>query len=323
LIGLLILVGLVPTLAACGNGRSGTADLAGGDRDSTVTDATPAADRNFTPDRAFTPDQAAALIYCGHPADCASGSYCAPNGTCAAGLCTGPGCVYGYSCDGAGTCQASSASACDTASQCLSGQQCIAGVVGGGLCISAAGQCVDGSQCAAGEKCVEGVCTLGCASNNDCRDRYSCDLTRGICATPLQSCRVTNDCGSATSVCVAGVCVPRSNLGTCSNVGDVWDENGCVPNQAPTFTCSNDGVQDACSAGQICLYHSCWISCDAPNQTACMGQPTLNACKPLVSSSGTTYNVCATSQTVGSQCGPGSGGLTCSSSSVCINGFCQ
>jgi hypothetical protein len=136
------------------------------------------------------------------------------------------------------------------------------------------------------------------------------------------TCTVTDDCHSPTLVCVAGACVPRSTNGSCPNAGDVWDENGCVPDQAATFTCTTDGVQDSCASGSICLHHDCWISCDAPNQNACAAQTVTSTCKPVVDN-GTSYNVCGTPTNLGNQCGAGTNGLACSNGLVCIDGFCK
>jgi hypothetical protein len=110
----------------------------------------------------------------------------------------------------------------------------------------------------------------------------------------------------------------------------VWTENGCVPNQGATFTCTQEGQLGSgsgvpgvsCGQGSICLHNDCWISCDAPNQTACTTQPTLNQCKP-VTSSGKTYNVCGTAANLGTQCGAGANNMTCSGSFICIDGSCK
>ena len=219
----------------------------------------------------------------------------------------------------------SNPNACDTDSDCASGSLCIAGTNGlGGTCTTAANQCFDTSQCDPNDNCVAGKCTVSCsATNMDCRDGYSCNTTLDVCTVGTMACKVTSDCGGAFTVCVGGVCVPRSGpSGTCP-AGDVWDENGCIPNQAATFTCQTDGVQDACTAGSICLHHDCWISCDAPNQTACMNQiPQLSTCEPVVDGT-KTYNVCGSATNLGQQCGPGAPAQTCTSARICIDGFCR
>jgi hypothetical protein len=264
-------------------------------------------------------------VYCGHPADCSTSQICASDGTCQAGPCSATNaCIYGYTCQADGTCASSTPNACDSDSSCTSGSLCVAGSNGkGGVCTTPSNQCFDQSQCGVNEKCADGKCTLGCSSSTDCRDGYTCDTTSGVCSVVAKACTVTNDCGSATQVCVGGACVPRSTGGTCANPGDVWDENGCIPNQAGSFTCVNDGTQDACAMGSICLHHDCWISCDSPNQNACASQPALDTCKPVADGS-STYNVCGTSTNLGSQCGAGSNGnQSCTGGTVCIDGFCK
>jgi len=263
-------------------------------------------------------------VYCGKPGDCAAGEICAADGTCHPGPCSATNaCIYGYACQTDGTCQSATANACDSDKDCASGDLCIAASDGkGGVCTAAANQCFDQSQCGDGEKCVAGKCTLGCTADADCRDGYLCDTALGICADPAKACTITNDCGSATEVCVAGACVPRSMGGTCANAGDVWTENGCIPNQGAAFTCANDGTQDACASGSICLHHSCWISCDAPNQTACANLVGINQCKP-VEDGAATYDVCGSAGNLGSECGAGSMNLTCSGGKICIDGFCK
>jgi hypothetical protein len=223
-----------------------------------------------------------------------------------------------------GTCQSTTANACDSDAACAAGSICIAGSDGkGGVCTSPANQCFDGSQCGPNEKCVAGKCTLGCTTNADCRDGFTCDTTHGICTVPAKTCKITNDCASAKEVCVGGVCVPRSNGGTCP-AGDVWTENGCIPNQAATFTCINDGVQDACAMGSICLHHDCWISCDPSTMVPCnTPNSQFPQCKAVVSSSG-THNVCGSSANLGNQCGAGSpNNAMCTGANICIDGYCK
>ncbi|APR85931.1 Tryptophan synthase alpha chain [Minicystis rosea] len=267
-------------------------------------------------------------VYCGKPSDCAAGEICGKDGTCKPGPCDATNlCIYGYTCGTDGTCQSVTPNACDSDADCSNGDLCIAGGDGkGGVCTPPGNQCFDSSQCGVSQVCVAGKCTLGCSSNADCGGVYKCDTSLGVCAAPVKTCTITNDCGSATEVCVAGGCVPRSDGGTCTDAGNVWTENGCIPNQGATFTCANDGelgatgVSGKCSTGSICLHHSCWISCDAPNQTACDNQPALNMCNAATSTSG-TYNVCG-GQKLGNECDP-TAAVMCAGTKVCIDGFCK
>lgn len=268
-------------------------------------------------------------IYCARPVDCAAGQTCAADGTCKAGDCNAnQGCIFGYTCESTGVCAPVLVGGCDkntdctaaTGSVCVAGKTDASGKRTGGTCTLPADQCFDQSQCDAGDKCVAGKCTLACTANSDCRDGFACDTTLGVCSKPVKTCAVTNDCGSATSVCVNGACVPRSTNGVCPTAGDVWTENGCIPNQAPTFTCGADGVGAPCAASSVCLHHSCWISCDA-NPSACETQPELNTCKTVTSLS-KPYNVCGSKNTLGGECDPTTS-LACTGAKICIDGFCK
>lgn len=189
------------------------------------------------------------------------------------------------------------------------------------MCTPSGNQCVDRTQCNAEERCADGACVLACTSDAACRDGFTCNTALGLCTRAMASCTITDDCASATRVCVDGACVPRSSGATCASLGDVWKANGCVPEESGHFVCANDGVQDVCAAGSICLHHSCWISCDAPHQSVCASMTVLNTCKRL-QEAGATYDVCATSQNLGGQCGAGGTGATCSGGMVCVDGYC-
>lgn len=258
-------------------------------------------------------------VYCGHPADCVYGEICGSAGTCVAGPCseTNP-CVYGHKCATNGDCVAPTPDACDMDTDCDPGALCIAGSDGkGGVCTVEADQCFDGSQCGVAQSCVEGKCTLTCQTTADCRDGFLCDPL-DICSIPSQTCVVTNDCGSADLVCVGGACVPRSKNGACGP-GDVWTENGCIPNQAASFICQAEGQQDACAAGSICLQHSCWISCEAdPN--VCPAK--LPSCK-TVALNASVYRLCGGDESLGNECGAGAMGHTCAAGKICIDGYCK
>jgi hypothetical protein len=299
---------------------SGTSTASGGAGGSSSS-------RSVTTTSASSTSTTTAPVYCGKPSDCATGQTCAANGTCQAGSCAavdgGPGvdCISGYTCGANGTC-GTTANACDNNSDCTgAGSVCVYGPTGG-VCTAPADQCFDEQQCATGDKCVSGVCIVGCTSNADCRDGYACNPTLGVCSNAAKTCSVTNDCGGPTTVCVGGTCVPRvSATGTCANAGDVVVENGCVPNETASFTCTTDGTQGNCALGSICLHHSCWISCDAPNQAVCSTLSDFPKCKPVMSTSG-THDVCGSSEDLGGECDPTSNQL-CSGGGICVDGFCE
>lgn len=262
----------------------------------------------------------AAPVYCGNPKDCGAGETCSPDGTCQPGDCTQIGCIYGYTCDSSASppaCKPQNPAACGSDSECAdagSGYKCVNGV-----CTAPSDQCFDKTQCASGDVCADGKCVPSCANNTTCPTEYTCSDVQ-TCTEPATPCTITNDCGGPTTVCVDGACVPRSPGGVCPS-GHVWVENGCIPDQHATFVCSADGQQDACKTGSICLHHSCYISCESPNQNACSALPSFNQCKPVTTQSG-DHQVCGSSNNLGSECNP-TAGQNCASGKICIDGFCK
>jgi len=188
------------------------------------------------------------------------------------------------------------------------------------VCTAPADQCSDQTQCPSGDKCVEGKCTPSCTKDADCSGGYLCDTTLGICTLPGKPCTKTNDCGGPDTVCVDGVCVPRSDMGMCPP-GEVWVENGCIPNQTASFVCIQDGAQDACAIGSICLHHACYISCAPPDDMACDNLSSFNVCKSVTTSSG-MHKVCGSNGNLGSECDP-TAGIACATGKICIDGFCK
>jgi len=260
------------------------------------------------------------VIWCGNPDDCSAGETCAPDGTCQTGACDQIGCIYGYLCDAgaSNTCVRENPAACGADADCAqfgATFSCVSGV-----CTPPQDQCFDGTQCPSGNVCADGKCTESCSGSNTCSASYSCDASLGVCTVPANSCTITNDCGGPDVVCVDGACVPRSDEGSCPS-GFVWVENGCIPNQSGLFVCNIDGMQDACATGSICLHHSCYISCAAPNQNACSALPSFNQCKSVTTPSG-THDVCGSASNLGDECDP-TAGLDCQPGLVCIDGFCQ
>lgn len=262
-----------------------------------------------------TPDP----TYCGNPDDCGTNEYCAPDGTCHSGDCTQDGCIFGFLCDsssGTSVCTPESPFACGSDADC-SGQGflCVSGV-----CTAPSDQCFDQTQCPGGDVCADGKCVPSCANGETCPSDFSCSVDVGLCTTPVTSCSITNDCGSADVVCVDGACVPRSPDGTCPS-GSVWVENGCIPDQSGIFVCAIEGMQDACAAGSICLHHSCYISCAAPADQACVALPDFNLCKSVTTTTG-SYPVCGSDANLGNECDP-TASLSCSPGLICIDGFCK
>lgn len=264
-----------------------------------------------------TPDP----VYCGNPDDCGAGQYCAPDGTCHTGDCSQDGCIFGFLCDstsGTPTCVSESPTACGTDADCAgfgSGYLCVSGD-----CTAPQDQCFDQTQCPGGDVCADGKCVADCSQNQACPGEYTCTSGIGLCTTPVSGCSITNDCGSADLVCVDGGCVPRATDGMCAN-GYVWVENGCIPDQSALFVCNVDGMQDVCAAGSICLHHSCYISCAAPNDQACVALPDFNECKLVTTQSG-DHPVCGSATNLGNECDP-TAGMACSPGLVCIDGFCN
>ncbi len=259
------------------------------------------------------------VIWCGNPDDCLASETCAPDGTCQPGGCDLQGCIFGYVCDPASnTCVAENPASCGSDSDCSgfgSSYRCVSG-----NCTAPQDQCFDQTQCPSGDVCADGKCVQSCGNGETCSAAYTCDAGVGLCDQPAQGCAITNDCGSASLVCVDGACVPRSDGATCPS-GTTWVENGCIPDQSAIFVCSLDGMQDACASGSICLHHSCYISCETPNQNACSALPDFDQCKAVTTPSG-SHQVCGSTDNLGSECDP-TAGNNCTAGLVCIDGFCK
>jgi hypothetical protein len=101
---------------------------------------------------------------------------------------------------------------------------------------------------------------------------------------------------------------------------------GCIPDQAATFACANDGdegqLANTCAAEYICLHHDCYASCALDGATGCgsMSAGSNSACKNVTIETG-TYAVCAAAETLGSDCDPAQGRYC--ATGVCINGSCD
>jgi hypothetical protein len=98
---------------------------------------------------------------------------------------------------------------------------------------------------------------------------------------------------------------------------------GCIPDQKPQFICATEGQQGACAQGSLCLHHNCYIACSGSTDAGvqCKNTDQFNICKGVVTASG-TYNVCGSSNNLGSECDP-TIGKNCGVSLICIDGFCR
>jgi hypothetical protein len=259
-------------------------------------------------------------VYCGSPNDCAATETCATDGTCHPGDCSAIPCINQFECEvikGASACVHGDSRACGTDQQCLTSERCIAG-----SCTAMADLCTDQTQCPSSRVCDQGKCTTACTSDPQCPAGYKCRIALGVCDVPAKACSVTSDCAAKDSVCVDGACVPRCGArGACGNGSGTCVDNGCVPDQKPAHQCDGAGTPAGCAAGQVCLHGHCYVSCESPNQTACASQATAPLCKTVKLGS-TSYSICGTTQTLGSECDP-SANLPCTGTKTCIDGFCR
>lgn len=265
-------------------------------------------------------DAPAGVAWCGRPADCASSETCGADGQCHAGDCGATACINGFVCKAGANgpaCVHGNPAACGSDLDCGgNGSLCV-----DGLCTAPASLCTDQTQCAVGNLCVDGKCVARCTTDVQCTDGFACHPTLGVCTNAVKACKTTQDCASGSSVCIGNTCVPRCGAGGACQTGSVCVDNGCVPVAAPEVACSLDGQEDACGAGQLCLHHHCYVSCEAPNDAACAGQPVFTTCKQVTTASG-AHAVCGSAQNLGSEC-DATLGQACTPGKVCIDGFCR
>lgn len=260
---------------------------------------------------------------CSRPSDCPADQNCGADNRCHAGDCSTTGCPSAFVCklsNGVAKCESvgsGPAPACRSDKDCPSpaGSKCLSGA-----CVAPADQCVDATQCLGGQ-CVEGVCTPSCDANKPCPTGYACDTAKGVCTGNAGPCTSNAQCGGNTT-CVQEHCVDKCGPGATCSAGLVCIDGGCMPDQRPVFTCANEGKQDACAQGSICLRHSCYIACDADaGADACRTSDTFNVCKPVTTGTG-TFNVCGSDSNLGTECDVAAG-RACASPLVCIDGFCR
>jgi hypothetical protein len=162
-----------------------------------------------------------------------------------------------------------------------------------------------------------------CTADGECAPGFLCRTALGICDAKAKACVLTNECGSKDVVCVDGACVPRCEVaGACgagAGAGTCVD-NGCVPVAKVVVQCDGEGTPAGCAAGSICLHHHCYVSC-AADAGGCSAQSSAPVCK-MVSVAATSYAVCGTTETLGSECDL-SASKPCTDGKTCIDGFCR
>jgi len=283
----------------------------------------------------YSADVIFAPIEQGGPSGCPPCSYVGP----AQGPIQVPGaaCLDGSVADGQTPASAADASvdgavACNADNQCGGGgARCI-----DGACTPEAALCSDATQCGSGESCVDGVCTPKCATDQPCPIGLGCDLSLGVCSLNESVCASTADCQGGT-VCVEQFCVAPCDLaeGPLCPDQELCVNGGCLPDQAASFACTNDGytglAANACSSGSICLHHDCYVECEIDGGAPCAapacgidgGAPcaTPSVCKALTTQQG-TFTVCGPASALGSQCDPAVG-ATCDAGADCVDGYCR
>jgi hypothetical protein len=272
---------------------------------------------------------------CSSSADCPTGYTCNPQNQCQQGDCSQTGCSNGATCtlqNDSFTCIANNSDGGNLDgnvpqySGCFQDTDCTGDGGTGAKCLNAQctlpdNQCADETQCANNEQCVQGVCTPPCSATVGCPTGYSCDLTNNVCTGNSSACTIPGgSCGGGSDVCVEQHCVaPCGTSNSCSD-GLVCVNGGCMPDQLPHFTCTQEGVQDVCATGSICLRHNCYISC-ASNPNVCQTASEFNICKTVTTESG-SYQVCGSNSNLGSDCDP-TIGKNCPNNGICIDGYCH
>ncbi|MDP9036870.1 MAG: hypothetical protein M3O50_18890 [Myxococcota bacterium] len=219
----------------------------------------------------------------------------------------------------------SPATPCNSDGECAQGaMKCI-----DGRCTPLSALCSDGTQCVApGFACVDGTCEPRCDASSPCPTGYQCDLTSGVCNVDPNPCSGsgTSSCLGGTT-CVEGHCVPPCSTSDAASTCPAYQQcvnGGCLPDQAATFSCKNDGqtgqLSNGCGPASICLHHSCYVACTHDAGSAECGDAA-GQCKDVRVVSG-TYSVCGTPSNLGSACDIAAG-ARCASPGICIDGYCH
>src|SRR5882757_153554 len=101
-----------------------------------------------------------------------------------------------------------------------------------------------------------------CNSTSDCPGGYSCQGYYCVPGGGGSDCSV-NGCPNG------GVCKLQGGVLQCVGGGGAVDGGGGPIDAGPapdasdaaSYVCQKEGVQDACTAGSICLNHNCYIAC--------------------------------------------------------------
>jgi hypothetical protein len=257
---------------------------------------------------------------CAKPSDCPTGSSCGADNRCHPGDCSSSGCPATFVCkltNGTPQCVSMGTSTCKSDDECPTpeGSKCLSG-----SCVAPIDQCADATQCPGDALCVDGACTPACNGSTPCPTGYACDTAKGVCTNNPTPCGSTAECTGDT-VCVDQHCVAKCGSGDTCPAGLVCVDGGCTPDEKPVFTCDQDGVQDKCQPGSICLRRSCYIACDGDAGNACATADKFNVCKQVTTGSG-THSVCGSDENLGTDCDP-TQNKNCDSPLICIDGFCR
>jgi hypothetical protein len=305
-------------------GISGDASVADGGSDARVdtsSDASSDAVRGDTSLPEASTDglstDAGPVVFCGNPNDCSSDETCGADGSCHRGSCATIPCINQFQCattTSGPACVRGAAKGCGADRHCLTNERCV-----DGTCTAVTDLCSDRAQCAAGNVCVDGRCTASCTADGQCAPGFLCRTALGVCSAKAEACVHTSDCGSKDEVCVDGACVPRCGVvGACGTGANVCVDNGCVPSSKIVAECDGRGANGGCVAGSICLHQHCYATC-AGDAGGCSGAAPV--CK-AVTVAGTSYAICGTTDTLGSEC-DATAGKACADNKLCIDGFCR